>query len=97
MLGLPRIGFVMASALTIRAIGLRMPFSLGWWAFTFPVGTMTPGTYGLYAATHAALFLIARGCYLGFLSAMWVLVATRSLRHARATYAVGLSAASGLP
>ena len=78
--------FAMAAAVTVRALALRMPFSLGWWAFTFPVGTMTAGTFGLYGVTHAPLFLVAGTFYLVFLAAMWTIVATRSLGHARRTF-----------
>ena len=79
----------MAAAVTVRALRLKMPFTLGWWAFTFPVGTMTTGTYGLYGATHAAVFLAMGAFYLALLAAMWSLVAYRSLRHASASFQAG--------
>ncbi len=79
----------MAIAVTLRAVRLRMPFSLGWWAFTFPVGTLTVGTYGLYDATRAPLFLVAGAGLLSLLGAMWSLVAYRSLGHAAASLARG--------
>jgi C4-dicarboxylate transporter/malic acid transport protein len=79
--------FAMAGAVTLRAIALHMPFTLGWWAFTFPVGTMTAGTYALYALTHAPIFLGFGALYLALLAIFWTIVATRSLRHVRASLA----------
>ncbi len=77
----------MAIVVTLRAVRLRMPFTLGWWAFTFPVGTLTAGTYGLYGATHAAIFLVAGAGTLALLAAMWALVTYRSLGHIVASFA----------
>ena len=79
----------MAVAVTVRAVRLKMPFSLGWWAFTFPVGTMTSGTYGLYALTHAPVFLAFGAAYLMLLAAMWSVVAARSIRHAASSLPAG--------
>jgi tellurite resistance protein TehA-like permease len=77
--------FAMAAAITLRAIALQMPFTLGWWAFTFPVGTMTAGTYALYGLTHAPIFLGFGALYLALLAIFWTIVAARSLRHVRAS------------
>jgi C4-dicarboxylate transporter/malic acid transport protein len=79
--------FAMAAAVTLRAIALHMPFTLGWWAFTFPVGTMTAGTYALYGMTNAPIFLWFGALYLASLATFWAIVATHSLRHVRASLA----------
>jgi C4-dicarboxylate transporter/malic acid transport protein len=79
--------FAMAGAVTLRAIARHMPFTLGWWSFTFPVGTMTAGTYALYGLTHAPLFLWFGALYLGSLAIFWTIVAARSLRHVGASLA----------
>ncbi len=59
-----------------------MPFTLGWWSFTFPVGVLTAGTDALHEATGAALFGIAATVLLVLLAATWTLVATRTARSA---------------
>lgn len=70
---------VMALAVTLRAAFTRLPFTMGWWAFTFPVGTLTTGSYALFGATHAAIYGYAGTALLGLLATMWLLVAGRSI------------------
>jgi C4-dicarboxylate transporter/malic acid transport protein len=70
----------MAITLTLRALHAGIPFTLGWWAFTFPVGVLTAGSVALYHATDAAIYAIVASMLLALLAAMWLLVATRSLR-----------------
>ena len=79
---------LMALAVTVRAARYHLPFSLGWWAFTFPVGTLTSGSYGLYAATHAAVFSAVGLMLLALLATTWSLVAVRSLRSIAASMRV---------
>jgi tellurite resistance protein TehA-like permease len=83
--GLPVWGFGMywlalAILLTLRAARAHLPFTLNWWAFTFPVGVLTTGTDALYARTGAALYAGVSVVLLGLLASMWVLVAVRTLR-----------------
>ncbi|GAC1409168.1 MAG: hypothetical protein NVSMB64_17860 [Candidatus Velthaea sp.] len=75
----------MAIAVTLRAVRAHLSFSLGWWAFTFPVGVLTAGTDALYTATHASLFAGSAVALLALLAGMWTLVAARTLRSALAT------------
>ncbi|MEJ5915943.1 TDT family transporter [Pseudokineococcus sp. 1T1Z-3] len=83
--GLPVWGFgllwgAIAIALTVRTARAGMPFSLTWWSFTFPVGTMVTGTSGLAAHTGADLLVVAAAAlFLGLLGA-WALVAVRTAR-----------------
>jgi C4-dicarboxylate transporter/malic acid transport protein len=84
--GLPVWGFgiywlTLAILLTVRAARRQLPFALGWWALTFPVGVMTTGTYALYGRTGAALFAGAGLGLLALLAAMWALVAGHTVRH----------------
>lgn len=88
--GLPVWGFgmywlVLAILVTIRAARTHLPFNLGWWAFTFPVGVLTTGTYALYARTQTAFFAVSGILLLCLLALMWTLVATHTLRHILAT------------
>ncbi|HEX3592051.1 MAG TPA: TDT family transporter [Pseudonocardiaceae bacterium] len=83
--GLPVWGFALlwvalAGALTVHTARKRLPFSLTWWSFTFPVGTLVTGTSGLAARSHADVFVWAAClCYLGLVLA-WAVVAVRTGR-----------------
>lgn len=83
--GAPTWGFAMlwlalAIGVTVRTARENMPFSLTWWSFTFPVGTVVTGTSGLAAITGAHfLFAAAVVFYMGLLLA-WAIVAIRTGR-----------------
>jgi C4-dicarboxylate transporter/malic acid transport protein len=83
--GLPVFGFALlwvalAAAVTIRAARAGLPFSLTWWSFTFPVGTVVTGTSALAAHTGAHVLAVAAGLgYLGLVAA-WGTVAVRTAR-----------------
>lgn len=82
--GLPVWGFgvywlILAILVTLRAAQRHLPFNLGWWAFTFPVGVLTTGTYALYTRTHSPFFLGAGVALLGLLALMWALVTLHTL------------------
>ncbi|HTF46541.1 MAG TPA: TDT family transporter [Pseudonocardia sp.] len=83
--GLPVFGFgllwvAIAVAVTIRCARDGLPFSLTWWSFTFPVGTMVTGTSALAVHTGAtALAWVAGIGYLGLVAA-WGIVAARTAR-----------------
>ncbi len=85
--GVPVWGFAalwaaLAAALTVRAARQRLPFSLTWWSFTFPVGTCVTGTSALAAHTGAVGFRWAAvALYLGLLAA-WLVVSVRTARGA---------------
>ncbi|HEY2438056.1 MAG TPA: TDT family transporter, partial [Solirubrobacteraceae bacterium] len=56
--GMPVWGFaitwlLVAATITLRTARRRLPFSLTWWSFTFPVGTLVTGTSELARHTHA--------------------------------------------
>lgn len=83
--GAPMWGFAMlwlalAISITVRTIRQGMPFSLTWWSFTFPVGTVVTGTSGLAATTGAHFLVVAAvAFYVGLLLA-WATVAVRTGR-----------------
>lgn len=90
--GVPVWGFAMlwgalALTLTVRTARQGLPFSLTWWSFTFPVGTVVTGTSGLAAATGAHLFAVAAVVLYLVLVGAWAVVATRT---ARGVYRGGL-------
>jgi tellurite resistance protein TehA-like permease len=75
---------VMAIALTLRTARTKLPFALGWWAFTFPVGVLTAGTYSLATLTASPFFRTAGLILLTLLALLWTLVAVATTRHALA-------------
>lgn len=81
--GLATFGFaalwlVIATAVTVRTARQRLPFSLTWWSFTFPVGTLVTGTSALAKATGLdVLAWTAAGLYIVLLIA-WITVFTRT-------------------
>jgi len=61
----------------------RLPYGLGWWAFTFPLGAYAASTLALARAWHAgALEALAAILFMG-LVAFWVVVAAGTLRAVR--------------
>lgn len=86
--GAPMWGFAMlwlalAIALTghtVRHAPGGLPFTLGWWSFTFPIGTVVTATSGLAAATGAPVLTGAAVVGYVVLVTAWVVVATRTLR-----------------
>ncbi len=68
--GFAALWFILAAAITVRTIRRKMPFSLTWWSFTFPVGTCVTGTTGLFAHTGLDVFRFgAAGLYVFLLLA----------------------------
>ena len=59
-----------------------MPFNLGWWAFTFPLGVYTLATLALARVTHLEFFSVAGGLLAVCLAGFWLLVAARTLHGA---------------
>ena len=61
----------------------RLPYGLGWWAFTFPIGAYAASTLALARAWHAgvleALAVILFVCLVGF----WLIVAGRTVGAVR--------------
>jgi C4-dicarboxylate transporter/malic acid transport protein len=83
--GVPIWGFAMlwavfATALTARAMRNKMPFSLTWWSFTFPVGVTVTGTIRLAAQTGLPVFRWASAFGFVVLLGAWLVVAVRTLR-----------------
>ena len=72
----------MAGLITIRYFRGEVPFNLGWWAFTFPLGVYAVTTLKLAHLIPFAPFM-ALGCTLvAALAVVWLIVATRTLAGA---------------
>ena len=85
--GVPVWGFAvlwaaMATALTVRAARQRLPFSLTWWSFTFPVGTCVTAASGLALHTGSDAFRWAAAALYLSLVAAWAVVSARTARGA---------------
>jgi C4-dicarboxylate transporter/malic acid transport protein len=82
--GVPVWGFAvlwaaLATAITARAARAHLPFSLTWWSFTFPLGTLVTGTTGLALHTGSVVFhWAAAGLYLVLVTA-WIVVSVRTV------------------
>jgi tellurite resistance protein TehA-like permease len=86
--GVPVIGFALfwgalAAALTVRAARAGLPFSLTWWSFTFPVGTVVTGLNGLAARTGSRPVEVLAMVLYAVLVAAWLVVAVRTVRDFR--------------
>jgi C4-dicarboxylate transporter/malic acid transport protein len=81
--GVPVLGFALlwaalATAITVRTVRQKLPFTLTWWSFTFPVGTCVTGVTGLALGTGSVVLqAIAVGAFAGLVGA-WVTVAIRT-------------------
>ena len=85
--GVPVWGFAMvwlaiAAAITARTAREHLPFSLTWWSFTFPVGTVVTGTSVLALATHADFLRYASVALYALLIVAWLTAAARTTRGA---------------
>ena len=83
----------LATAITARAAAGHLPFSLTWWSFTFPVGTLVTGTSALALHTGADLFEGAAVVFFLGLVVAWVIVAACTAHGALVTGQLLLPAA----
>ncbi len=72
----------MAVLITIRYFRSGIPFNLGWWGFTFPLGVYSLATLRLGSLLHLSFFDVA-GCVLVvMLALMWLIVGARTVKGA---------------
>lgn len=57
-----------------------LPFNLGWWGLTFPLGVFAAGTDLLSHALGTVIFSGAADAFFGLLAGFWILVATFTVR-----------------
>jgi C4-dicarboxylate transporter/malic acid transport protein len=85
--GVPIWGFALtwmaiAAVITVRTMRRGLPFSLTWWSFTFPVGTVVTGTSVLATQTGARPFAwLAVGIF-GLLLVAWATALVNTVRIA---------------
>ena len=71
---------VIAAAITRRTARTGLPFSLTWWSFTFPLGTLVTGTSQLALHTHVAGLTGASLALYALLVGAWLVAAARTAR-----------------
>lgn len=73
---------LIAVLITARYLRAGIPFNLGWWGFTFPLGVYSLATLKLASTLHLTFFSVF-GCVLvTILAVMWLIVGTRTVHGA---------------
>jgi len=73
---------LIAVLITVRYLRTGIPFNLGWWGFTFPLGVYSLATLKLASTLNLAFFSLF-GCVLvAALAIMWLIVAKRTVQGA---------------
>jgi C4-dicarboxylate transporter/malic acid transport protein len=83
--GMPVWGFaiiwlLLAATITLRTARRHLPFSLTWWSFTFPVGTLVTGTSELALHTHANFLVWTSIALYALLAGAWLTAAAATTR-----------------
>ena len=70
--------FAVALLVTVRQMRLGLPFNLGWWAYTFPLGVYALATLKIGALLPLGFFPAAGAGMVGLLVLIWSVVAART-------------------
>jgi C4-dicarboxylate transporter/malic acid transport protein len=92
--------YIMAWIITLKFFKEGLPFNMGWWGFTFPVGVFTAATLQLWKATDYEAFKLLGILFAIQLAIFWVLVFIKTLKGMWSGYlfqAPCLSVETGLP
>lgn len=73
---------LMAVLTTARYISEGMPFNLGWWGLTFPLGVYSVATLALARQTHLTCLTATGAVLVICLALVWLAVAARTLHGA---------------
>ena len=77
---------IMALLMTASYLRNELPFNLGWWGFTFPIGVYSVATLSLARLTHIGFITVLGGILVAGLGVLWVLIAARTLHGAWVGY-----------
>ncbi len=69
---------LMAVAITLSYLRQGLPFNMGWWGFTFPLGVFTLATYALAPQTGMSIFTTLGALLTAALAAFWGVVMART-------------------
>lgn len=73
---------VLAIMITLKYLREGLPFNMGWWAFTFPIGVYSVTTLALGRITGVALFEVIGAGFVVMLAMFWLIVTGRTLHGA---------------
>ncbi|MGY2222893.1 TDT family transporter [Pseudomonas gingeri] len=73
---------LMAVLITLRYLRRGIPFNLGWWGFTFPLGVYSLATLKLGSTLHLGFFSGFGLVLVVLLAVLWLIVGSRTLRGA---------------
>ncbi len=91
---------IIAILMTLKYVREELPFNMGWWGFTFPLGVYTASTITLYKVTDIGIFKIFGAIFVVMLAFFWTLVTSKTVHgmwHGYLFKAPCLSAETGLP
>nr|WP_314434038.1 TDT family transporter [uncultured Brevundimonas sp.] len=72
----------MAVLITLRYLRQGLPFNLGWWGYTFPLGVFSVATLKLGALLPIPAFNLFGTALVGALLVLWLIVGARTVRGA---------------
>ena len=70
---------VLAVLITLRYVREGLPFNMGWWAFTFPIGVYSMATLTLGYMTGVSVFIVLGAAFVLVLGAFWLIVFSRTV------------------
>lgn len=73
---------LMAVLITLRYLRAGIPFNLGWWGFTFPLGVYALATLKLASTLHLTFFSVFGCAVVALLAVMWLIVGKRTVKGA---------------
>ncbi|MGA3682063.1 TDT family transporter [Pseudomonas graminis] len=73
---------LMALLITARYLRNGIPFNLGWWGFTFPLGVFALTTLKLGAVLHLVFFVVLGSVLVAALSVLWLVIMKRTVTGA---------------
>lgn len=73
---------LMALLITVRYLRDGIPFNLGWWGFTFPLGVYSLATLKLASILNLTFFSVFSTALVILLAAMWLIVGKRTVQGA---------------
>jgi C4-dicarboxylate transporter/malic acid transport protein len=71
---------ILATLITLRYWRAGVPFNLGWWGYTFPLGVYTLATFRLGTTLHLSLFGVCGIVLTAVLAIMWLIVAAKTVQ-----------------
>jgi C4-dicarboxylate transporter/malic acid transport protein len=73
---------LIAVLITLRYLRAGIPFNLGWWGFTFPLGVFSLATLKLASTLNLTFFSVFGGVLVAALAIMWLIVSKRTVQGA---------------